>query len=366
VRTKPLISLAGATGLIEAIEAAGGDPDPILRSRGLDRSIFAKPDGFIASSDFAGILEETVRATGDDCFGLHFGESYNPKNVGPVTYVVLNSPTIAVAFQNAGRYLRVHNEAATVSFSIEGRWAYARHLLSNLATEAARQHNEYSLAVGLSMIRLMVGSQWAPVEVQFAHEAPRETSEHVRVFGAPVSFGYAANALVVEREFVERQVPAADERLYPVLRRYLDRVLKEMPREDALLASVRRVVGESLRDGDPKLRQVAGKLAVSPRTLQRQLKEYGVDFKALVDDTRRRFSLNYLRDRKNTLTETAYLLGYSEVSAFNRAFKRWTGSTPSDFRRGEPRGEGGPRRSGERADRGAAATRARSSVEGPR
>jgi AraC-like DNA-binding protein len=72
---------------------------------------------------------------------------------------------------------------------------------------------------------------------------------------------------------------------------------------------------------------------MSPRTLQRQLKEYGVDFKRLVDDTRHRFSLSYLRDRKNTLTEIAYLLGYSEVSAFNRAFRCWTGSTPSDYRR---------------------------------
>jgi AraC-like DNA-binding protein len=150
----------------------------------------------------------------------------------------------------------------------------------------------------------------------------------------PVSFGCATNAFVMEREFVERQVPAADERLYPILRRYLERVLKEEPPEDALLASVRRTVAESMRNGDPKLTQVASKIAVSPRTLQRRLKGYGVDFKGLVDGTRCRFSLNYLRDRKHTLMEIAYLLGYSEVSAFNRAFKRWTGSTPSDYRRG--------------------------------
>ena len=132
---------------------------------------------------------------------------------------------------------------------------------------------------------------------------------------------------------MERQVPAADERLYPVLRRYLDGVLEEMPREDVLLASVRRVVGELMRDGDPTLTQVARKLAMGSRTLQRRLKEDGVDFKMLVDDTRRRFALSYLRDRKHTLTDIAYLLGYSEVSAFNRAFRRWTGSTPSDHRR---------------------------------
>jgi AraC-like DNA-binding protein len=185
----------------------------------------------------------------------------------------------------------------------------------------------------LNTLRLMVGSLWAPVEVQFAHAAPRQTSEHLRVFGAPVSFGCATNSFVMEREFLERSVPAADERLYPILRRYLDGVLKEMPRDDDLLTSVRRAVGESMRDGEPKLTLVAKRLAMSPRTLQRRLKESGVDFKGLVEDTRRRFSLSYLRDRRNTLTEIAYLLGYSEVSAFNRAFRRWTGSTPAAYRR---------------------------------
>jgi len=179
----------------------------------------------------------------------------------------------------------------------------------------------------------MAGSDWAPVEVQFEHQAPAQTSEQARVFGAPASFGHGANALVVEPEFCERQIPAADARLYPILRRYLDRILDELPPEAGLLASVRRVIGDLMRQGDPKLGQVASKLAIGPRTLQRRLKDHGVDFNGLVDDTRRQFSLRYLQDRKNTLTEVAYLLGYSEVSAFNRAFKRWTGSTPSDYRR---------------------------------
>jgi AraC-like DNA-binding protein len=91
--------------------------------------------------------------------------------------------------------------------------------------------------------------------------------------------------------------------------------------------------GQSLREGDPNLAKVAKRIAMGQRTLQRRLREQGVDFKWLVEDTRRRFSLDYLRDRKHTFTEIACLLGYSEVSAFNRAFRRWTGSTPSDYRR---------------------------------
>jgi AraC-like DNA-binding protein len=332
VRGKPLISVSSAGGLVEAIQAGGADPDRILRSRGLDRATLSARDGFIPAVDFAAILNEAAHATGDRTFGLHFGAGCNPKNLGPLTYVALNSPTIGTAFDNLGRYIGLHNEAATVSLTADGGVVYAQYELADLGVDL-RQHNEYALAVGLNLMRLMAGSDWSPVEVQFAHKAPPETAEHLRIFGAPVSFGRASNAFVVEREFVERQVPAADERLYPVLKRYLDRVLREMPRESSLLASIRRAVGASLRGGDPKLGAVAATLGVSARTLQRQIREHGLEFKTLVDDTRRRFSLTYLRDRKNTLTEIAYLLGYSEVSAFNRAFKRWTGDTPSHHRR---------------------------------
>ena len=330
---RPMISIAATTGLFEAIRAAGGNPDHVLRTIGLDHSAFSNPEGFIASSSFARLLEEAARATADDCFGLHFGERSNPKNLGPAIYVFLNSPTIAAGIVNVERYLHVFNQAAKWFLTVEGDWAYIRFLLTDLGIEAPRQHNECSMTVALNTLRIMVGSQWTPQEVQFAHQAPSQMAEHHRVFGAPVSFGGETNAFVVEREFVEREVPAADPRLYRILKRYLESVLNEMPQEDSLLASVRKSIAESMRDGDPKIARVSKKVAMSPRTLQRQLKEYGVDFKKLTDDTRRRFATHYLKDRKNTLTEIAFLLGYSEVSAFNRAFKRWTGSTPLDYRR---------------------------------
>lgn len=328
-----MISVAAMTGLLETIAAAGGNPDQILGSLGLERSALRNSEGFIASAIFARILEEAAHATTDDCFGLHFGEHFNPKDIGALAYVVLNSPTVAVAIENAERYIHLHNEAAKLSFSIEGEQAYLRFVLADLGIVSTRQHHEYSMAVTLNTLRIIGGSHWAPREVQFAHENPAHTAEHLRVFGAPVLFGCAANALVVERDFVERQVPAADPRLYRILKRHVERALSEMPRESDLLSAVRRAIAESMREGDPKLPRIIKKMSMSPRTLERRLKEHGAVFKKLVDDTRRRFALNYLRDRKYTLTEIAFLLGYSEVSAFNRAFKRWTGSTPLDHRR---------------------------------
>ena len=333
MRARPMISIAATTGLLDAITVAGGNPDEILRSVGLDRSVFSKAEGFIPCSVVAWILKEAARTTGDECFGLHFGESFNPKNIGPLIYVALNSPTIGAGIKNSGRYLHVYDSAAKWFFTTEGNRGYLGYVLTDLGIEPLRQSYEYGMAIMVNTLRMMVGSQWAPQEVQFAHPEPEDTSEHHRIFRAPVLFGCETNALVIELSFAERKVPAADPQLYQIMKQYLDQVLSEIPREDALLGSIRKAVAESMRDGDPNLARVAKKMALAPRTLQRRLKEYGFEFKKLVEDTRRRFAQNYLKERKNTLTEVAFLLGYSELSAFNRAFKRWTGSTPLDHQR---------------------------------
>ena len=333
VHARPMISIAATAGLLEAIEAAGGSPDQILQSWGLDRSVFAKSEGFVPCSAFAGILKDAAHSTGDDCFGLHFGENFHPKNIGPLAYVALNSPTIGTGIQNVERYVHIYDSSAKWFFTTEGSHGYIRYVLTDVGIEPLRQSNEHGMTIVVNTLRMMVGSQWAPEEVQFAHEAPEQTSEHHRIFRCPVVFGCETNALVIELGFTDREVPAADQQLYRIMTQYLDQVLSEMPQEDGLLSSIRKAIAESMRDGDPKLARVAKRMAMGPRTLQRRLKEYGFDFKKLVEDTRKRFAVTYLKDRKNSLTEVAFLLGYSELSAFNRAFKRWTRFTPLDYQR---------------------------------
>ena len=121
-----MVSVTAATGLFDAIAAAGGDPDQILDALGLKRSAFSNPDRFIANATFAQLLEDAARATGDECFGLHFGENFDVRDIGTLAYVVLNSPTIADAIRNLERYFRIHNDGAEVSFSIDARAAYLR------------------------------------------------------------------------------------------------------------------------------------------------------------------------------------------------------------------------------------------------
>ena len=328
-----MISSSVTVGLLKAIEDAGADPNEIFENREFARTVFSRAEGFIPCSGFARLLENAATVTGDQAFGLHFGARSNPKNIGALVYAVINSPTVAAAFETAGRYLHLHNEAAEVAFSEENDLGYLSYRLKNLDFDEPRQFVEYGMAVALNTLRVMVGSQWVPREVHFAHKAAEQTSAHLEFFRAPILFACATTAFVMEREFCAQPVPAADPNLFKILRRYLDDVLSHAPREDGLLASIRKTIAEVMKDGSPDIGRVAKTLALSPRTLQRRLKDGGLEFKALVDDTRRRFALEYLKDSENTLTEIAFLLGYSEVSAFSRAFKRWTGATPLDHRR---------------------------------
>ena len=131
VMARPMISVAAATGLLEAIAARGGDPDQILRKFEIDRSAFSEPEGFIPVPSSLEFWKQP-QATADDCFGLHLGENYNPRNIGPLVYVVLNSPTIRAGIENFERYLQVYNEAAKWFFTWEGDRGYIRYLLTDL------------------------------------------------------------------------------------------------------------------------------------------------------------------------------------------------------------------------------------------
>ena len=330
---RPMIAATVIRGFAEAVEAAGGRPEKLLADLGLDATRVSQQESYLACSDFAALLEAAAIETGDEAFGLHFGALSNPKEVGALSYALLNAPTIAASFDAAARYLHVHNQAVQPSVETAHSLVYLRYAHVNIGMDKPRQLNEYSMAVALNLLRMMAGSLWSPREVQFAHSAPHDASEEVRFFGSPVLYDCPTNAMVVEREFYQSKIPAADPRLFEIMRHYLDDILSKMPREDGFLCSVRKAIAETMRESSPSLSAVAQKLATSPRTLQRQLKQYGVEFKSLLNDTRRQFALEYLKYSNDTLTQIAFLLGYSEVSAFNRAFRKWTGKTPLSYRR---------------------------------
>jgi AraC-like DNA-binding protein len=170
--------------------------------------------------------------------------------------------------------------------------------------------------------------------VRLGHAEPRDTREHVRLLGPALRFGQPImTAIAFDPADLDREIAQADRGLLPIVERHLQELLAAAPSETDWLAEIRNAVAESVPDGAPTIQTIAKRMGASVRTLQRRLGDHGVVFKDLVAETRRDLALRYLAHGTAELTEIAFLVGYSELSAFHRAFKKWTGETPQETKR---------------------------------
>jgi AraC-like DNA-binding protein len=188
------------------------------------------------------------------------------------------------------------------------------------------------LSTMLHIGRQFTGTRWKPIEVCFEHQRPAAVTAHKRVFQAPVFFGRARTELVFDARLLSRAVPQADPALAALLQRNAKALLGTTAKPESFADQVRWALHETSGPGALTLSSVARKLALSARTLQRRLHEEGGSFHQLVRETRSTRAQNYLRNRQLAICEIAYLLGFSQPSAFHRAFHRWTGMTPRTFR----------------------------------
>ena len=189
------------------------------------------------------------------------------------------------------------------------------------------------MALALSLGRREVGVHFVPEAVCFAHARPNRVTEQERVFGAPVHYGCPRNELVLARELLERPQRHAELRLLAILDRQLGEILSGLPEGHGFRDVVKRRVLDDLPERQPVVAGVARKLHMSARSLQRRLQSEGTSFAEVLSELRRDRALCYLQDRRISIGEVAVLLGFLDVTAFHRAFKRWTGTTPAEYRR---------------------------------
>jgi AraC-like DNA-binding protein len=196
--------------------------------------------------------------------------------------------------------------------------------------------DETAIASLVQMARELCGKSFAPEQVDFVNPQPAQLKPYRDYFGCAVRFGQARTTVRFPARFLALPLRHPDPALLELLARQADALLAELPGAGDVEQSVRRCIARLSRDGEPTLQRVAGELHTTPRTLHRRLEAGGHNFRGLREDTRRRLAEEYLRDPRLQLGEIAQLLGFSEQSAFSRSFRRWTGRTPSAFRREAP------------------------------
>jgi AraC-like DNA-binding protein len=174
--------------------------------------------------------------------------------------------------------------------------------------------------------------EFTPLRVGFAHEAPPDVSVYEGFFGCPVRFDAGVNELVFSPAVWRESIEVGNPDLSAILERYAEDILSRLPRGGELLPRVRSALSDELRGGDPTQTVIAKKLGLSPRTLQRRLKDEGATFAQLLDDVRTEAAKVLLADANLSVGEVGLLLGFFDHGSFTRAFRGWTGQTPSAWR----------------------------------
>lgn len=307
------------SGLLATLSARGAEAAPILHALGVRPGETLDAGAFVDLEAYLACYEDAARALPDDALGLHIGSSFNLYSLAPV----FEQATVREALHALGRIVATHLEGASVELHTDGGTAALVYHVDVATPATRRQHVEAVVAIAMRVLRHLAAGRWKPAQVRMQHAPPASVKEHERVFGIPFAFAQPVNAIFLDARHLDARTSQA-------VRSALG-VADEAA--DDWLDGVRKLVIRALPDGHPPVASVAAQLSLSVRTFQRRLAEQGFVYKKLVEDVRRQLALQHLEDATVELTELAFLLGYSELSAFDRAFRQWIGATPSEYRR---------------------------------
>jgi AraC-like DNA-binding protein len=319
--------------MLDACARLGLDTDAILCAAKLDRATLDDPDARIPIEQAGALWEQAYALSGDPNLALHAIEVLPFGAYRVIDFLAASAPTIGAALAKVADYFPLINDVVRLPYVVgEVEVTFGLEAPSRPAV-MTRPYAEYTLAAVFLRTRTATNLRFPLIAVEFSHPAPADIREHERIFECRVVFGAPRCRLVIARDVWE--TPRADSNpvLYSVLDTHARMLLERRPAAPGLAGRVREAIESELRGGNPGLESIARNLAMSGRTLQRRLRDEGVVFNALLDAARFEAAKAYLAERDLAGAEVAYLLGFAEPSSFNHAFKRWSGRTPTEYRR---------------------------------
>jgi AraC-like DNA-binding protein len=309
------------------------DADEILKVVDLGRSVVEDAEARIPVRQFNALWQGIALRADDQDLGLHVGEAVPDLLGGHVLIsVMMNCPTVQSAIEKVDRYHGLLADFIKLRLAQKKSYAYLSWEPIDADIVLDRHHSESISVMLVSVLRGLTEDGIDLVEVRFTHPRPDDTREHQRVLRCPVVFDWPENELVFSRQDLSLPVFLANPELLDTLERYAQRLLERLHMPDTWAGRVIQSLGRILVQGErPSLDSVAFDLAVSTRHLQGQLKAEGTTYRQLLERVRTKLALDYLKRSEMTMCDIAFLLGFSEQSAFTHAFKRWTGSSPTEY-----------------------------------
>jgi AraC-like DNA-binding protein len=311
------------------IRRRGLDADALLHRHGLTAEDLGERDRRVPWLVASALLDDAMRLSGEPAIGIHAAHCDEPGDFGVLEYAAANCATVGEALQLAARYIPLSHDGIFMSLDIVPPLAALR-----VRTLAGLQHApaalEFLFALLLTNGSRSIGHATRPRRVDFTHAAPADTRIYEDTF-REVRFGCDSNAMWIPTAALDLPHRAPDRSLLPILTSYADVLLRQVSRPHGFAERARSVIAQDLLHSS--LDEVAHKLAVSHRTLNRKLQDEGTSHRELVDEVRReQAKLHLAADPNVSIGEISFLLGFAHPNAFHKAFKRWTRMTPAQYR----------------------------------
>ncbi|MCQ4290572.1 MULTISPECIES: AraC family transcriptional regulator [Stutzerimonas stutzeri subgroup] len=329
--TERTTSSSWALSIVQALESAGIDCRQLFIELHLDYAALDDPDARFAQDDMTRLWQRAVAVSGDPAIGLNMARQARPAALNVVGYALMSSRNLKEGFARLVRYQRIIAEGADLDFQPCAQGYRLSLTIIGDRLPPARQSAEGSLAGCLTFCRWLTGTPLLPLEVSFQGQLPDDLEPYRQLFQAPLRFDAPRYALLFREEDVEMPLPTANEALAQLHDRFAGEYLSRFS-DSKVMHRARQILCRLLPQGEPRREVVAQALCLSERTLQRRLQEEGSSFQQLLDDTRRDLAVQHLAQPDLAPLEIAYLLGFADPSNFYRAFKRWFGVTPGEYR----------------------------------
>ncbi len=333
----PSIPISCILWLLTAGKIANINIDRSLQDFGITQVSSSDPQQLVNYQFAAGFREQVLSTIENEAIALLAGEQLPFGQLGILDYICASSQSVASAMYNLSCYFRLVAFPNFALFYIEkDRKGFIRYdnqkRCSHQQSMYEQQSAEFTFSLIISRVRALTKTFVKPARICFRHTAPNYVNEYQRIFQAPIEFETIDNLLVFEADCLELRPENPDNRLHQILKRYADALVSNLPQLSGVAYKVVEELRRSLQAGEPTAESVAKRLFMSTRTLHRKLKKENTSFASLKDQLRSSLAQSMLKNPELTIAEIAYLLGFSQPSAFNRAFKRWLGTPPQSFR----------------------------------
>ena len=283
------------------------------------------------------ILSEAASLSGDSNFGLRLVELVNTSDYGLYGYVMTNAPSVKEAVEAACRYYPMFYRGATIELSTVHGTASIIYRTNDGGEIPNLHDNEWTLGYFVKLIRRGTSADWSPTRTTFPLPAPEDLApedweELNQFFGTNIHFDHAIGSIDFPVDVLNYSINKADPDLLRVLLRHADRLLAEIQDDETLAGKVKLLIHENLGSDKSEQALIARSLHVSVSTLKRRLKQEGCTYSRLRDDVVRQVSQKALSESQAPISEIAFRVGFSDLSAFDRAFARITGMSPREYR----------------------------------